>query len=243
MKKILATLVTAVVLGAGGLAVASAATPGAKTDAPTTAEGAQPKAHAGARKAAFKAAAAAIGLSPADLLKEMKGNHSIADVAEAHHVEAQTVIDAVVKTLDARIQQALTDGKIDNAQATKLTAAVAKRAPQLVNAKPKRIVRHKIRRAAVGIAADTIGVSATALRAAIVSGKSVSEVATAHNVEPAAVVHALVTAGDARIDKAVSNGRLDATRAAKLKGRLPQLAQRFVDFKRDAAHAKPAATA
>ena len=36
------------------------------------------------------------------------------------------------------------------------------------------------------------------------SGKSVAEVATAHSVEPATVVNALVTAGTARIDKAVA---------------------------------------
>lgn len=242
MKKILAILVTAVVLGASGFAVASAASPGGKTsESPTAGDAAKAKVRAGARKAAFKAAADAIGLSPADLLEAMKGNHSIADVATAHSVEVQKVIDAVVTALDARIQQALTDGKITNEQATKLTAAVAKRAPKLVKAKPKKIIRHKIVRASIDVAADTIGVTYAELRSAIRSGQSVSEVATAHHVGAATVVSALVTAGNARIDKAVANGRLDATRAARLKARLPQLAQRFVDFKRSADSAPAAA--
>ena len=68
-----------------------------------------------------------------------------------------------------------------------------------------------------------------------------SAVATAHGVDPKTVVAALVTAGDTRIDQAVANHHLDATRAAKLKARLPKAAQRFVDFTRGAA--KPTAVA
>ena len=59
------------------------------------------------RKLAFKTAADTIGISSADLLAAMKGNHSIADVATSHDVDPQTVIDAVIHALDARIQQAV----------------------------------------------------------------------------------------------------------------------------------------
>lgn len=245
MKKILATLVTATLLGVGGLSVASAASPSGST-APTTASpstnSADAGAREGARKAAFNAAADAIGISSADLLKAMKGGHTIADVAESHHVEVQTVIDAVVSALDARIQAGVASGKITAEQAAKLEAAAAKRVPKLVNATAKQLHHRRVIRASVDIAAKTIGISPTDLRSAIVSGKSVAEVATAHSVEPATVVNALVTAGTARIDKAVANGHLDAARAAKLKARLPQLAQRFVDFKRSPGE-KPAAAA
>jgi uncharacterized protein (DUF433 family) len=242
MKKILATLVTALVLGATGLAVASATTPGSPTTESPSSDAA-PKAHTAARRAAFKAAADAIGISPADLLQAMKGGHSMADVAATHDVEVQTVIDAVVAALDARIQQALTDGRITSEQATKLTAAVATRVPKLVNATPKQIRRHRIVRASIYIAAETIGVTPAELRAAIASGKSVSEVATAHDVDPATVVAALVSAGEARLDKAVEAHPRFADRAARLKARLPELAQRFVDFKRSTTNDSSAAPA
>lgn len=242
MKKILATVVTAAVIGAGGVAVASAAdSPSSST--PSAASPAKPSArsagHAGlrakARVLAFKTAADTIGISPADLLKAMKGNHSIADVAVAHDVERQTVIDAIVNALDARIQTAVTNGRITSDQATKLEAAVTTRAPKFVDAKPKQLHRRKIVKGAIDVSAKTIGVTPEALRAAIVGGQSVAEVASAHGVTSQTVVDALVTAGDKRIDEAAANHRLDATRAAKLKARLPQLAQRFVDFKRGAA--------
>jgi hypothetical protein len=44
-----------------------------------------------------------------------------------------------------------------------------------------------------------------------------------------------VTAGTKRIDTALANHHLTAEQAAKLKARLPNLAQRFVDFTRNPA--------
>jgi transposase-like protein len=247
MKKILATLVTATLLGVGGLSIAAAA--GSPNGSPAPGAAASPStngpdAHAreGARAAAFKAAADSIGISTTDLLAAMKGGHSIADVAKSHHVDVQTVIDAVVKALDARIKAGVSSGKITAEQATKFEAAVTKRVPKLVNATLKHLRHRRLVHAAVDVSAKTIGITPADLRAAIESGKSVAEVATAHHVDPATVVHALVTAGTTRIDKAVDAGHLDAARAAKLKARLPQAAQRFVDFTRSP-DAKPAAAA
>jgi hypothetical protein len=135
----------------------------------------------------------------------------------------------------------VTDGKISTEQAAKLTAAVAERIPKAVSASPRKVVRRRAVHAAVDVSAKTIGVTPDALRDAIKSGQSVAEVATAHNVDPTTVVNALVTAGTARIDKAVANHHLSAEKAAKLKAALPERAQRFVDFKRNAA--KESATA
>jgi uncharacterized protein (DUF433 family) len=248
MKKILATLVTAVVIAAGGMAVASAAdSPKASTPPSTTT--AKPNAQAQKatlgtriRKFAFATAAKTIGISPADLVKEMKGGHSIADVATAHHVDPQKVIDAIVSGADAKIQAAVSSGKISSAEGAKLQQLVATNAPKLVNATPKQLARHQLVADAINISAKTIGVTPQALRQALASGQSVAQVATAHNVSPTTVVNALVSAGNARIDQAVANHHLSADRAAKLKARLPKLAQRFVDATHDGAK-KPATAA
>jgi hypothetical protein len=238
MKKILATLVTAVVLGGSGLAVASAtaSTPASSTTAKAAGSTVRSAIGSKVRKLAFATAAKTIGLSPADLLKAMKGGHSIADVATAHGVAPQTVVDAVVSAVDARIQQAVTSGRITSDQATKLEQIVATRVPKLVDAKPRQLARRRIVAGAIDVSAKTIGVTSDVLRQALAGGQSVAQVATAHGIAPSTVVSALVTAGNARIDKAVANHHLSADRAAKLKARLPQLAQRFVDHKGGAAN-------
>jgi transposase-like protein len=245
MKKILATLVTAVVIGAGGVAVASAASPSSSTSKPSTsaspdAASKHPGVRAGLRKLGFETAAKTIGLSSKDLVAAMKGGHSIADVAQSHNVSESTVVDAVVKALDARIQQAVDNHTITSDQAAKIDAAIAKRVPKTVEAKPRQLLRHRVTRGAVDVAAKTIGVTPDTLRQAIAGGQSVAQVASAHNVEPSTVVSALVKAGDTRIDTLVAKHHMSSERAAKLKARLPQLAQRFVNHTRDGSK-RPAA--
>jgi transposase-like protein len=237
IKKVLATFVTAAVVGAGGLAVASAATPGPSSSAPTSAATAagHPKARLGLRKLGFETAAKTIGLSPADLLKAMKGGHTIAAVAADHHVAESTVVSAVETALDHAVQQAEANGKITGAQETKIEQGISKRVPKLVEAKPGALIRHRVVRGAVDVSAKTIGVTTDSLRQSLASGQSVADVANAHHVQPQTVVDALVKAGDTRVDALASHHRISSARAAKLKARLPQLAQRFVNRTRGSA--------
>jgi transposase-like protein len=60
-------------------------------------------------------------------------------------------------------------------------------------------------------------------------GKTVAAVAGEHNVDPAGVVNAVVTALNQRIDQAAVEGKIDADRAAKAKEKVPNLANRFVN--------------
>jgi len=88
--------------------------------------------------------------------------------------------------------------------------------------------RRMLRRAA-GIVARTIDIDRKELRQEVRSGKTIAEVATAHGVDPQAVVDALVNAANRRIDRAVANGRIRAERAATIKERLPERITRIVD--------------
>jgi hypothetical protein len=88
-------------------------------------------------------------------------------------------------------------------------------------------------RHAAKIAADTIGISVAQLRTAVAGGQTIAAVATAHHVDPQHVVDALVHAADTRIDAALKNGRIDATRAATLKQRAATAADAFVNHTQD----------
>ncbi len=80
------------------------------------------------------AASAALGLTVDELKTALTGDKSLADVAKDKGVEAQKVIDAIVASQTKAINQAVTDGKLTQDQATKLLADVAARAEKLVNA-------------------------------------------------------------------------------------------------------------
>lgn len=90
-------------------------------------------------------------------------------------------------------------------------------------------LRRRLLRAGARIAASTIGISTKELVTEVRSGKSVAQVAQAHNVDPQKVIDAVVKAGDAKIDQLVAASRITAERGAKLKDRLPQLVTRIVN--------------
>ncbi|HEX9467068.1 MAG TPA: hypothetical protein VGA11_01540 [Acidimicrobiia bacterium] len=97
-------------------------------------------------------------------------------------------------------------------------------------AKRHPLIRRHIRRAGMKVVADTLGVSAQDLRTALMGGQSISQYATSLGKNPQDVVTALVKAADARIDKAVADGKLDAGKAAAIKaevtGRVDKLVNR-----------------
>ena len=94
------------------------------------------KGHSRARhlaKAAIKDASGVIGITSEDLVSQLKAGQSIAQVATAHGVDPQTVIDKLVTDANARIDQAVTDGKIPADKAAEIKGKVTERVTKLVN--------------------------------------------------------------------------------------------------------------
>jgi uncharacterized protein (DUF433 family) len=233
MKKIVtaATLALALVAApAAGIAAAAERPP--RADAP----------HAGRRLARVVGVAAdAIGISARDLAHELREGKSVAEVAEAHDVDPAAVADAIVAAATERIDAAVDAGKLDADRAATLKGNLDERVTRLLDREPRRhaglrarraAIRRHARRAALGVAAGQIGVGARDLGRELREGKSVAEVARAHDVDPARVVDAIVATATKRIDAALEAGKIDADRAATMKERLPERAERFVNRSR-----------
>ncbi len=92
-------------------------------------------------------------------------------------------------------------------------------------------VGHQARRvrAAGHVAADTIGIEPKALRTAVRDGQSVADVARSHDVDPQAVIDAIVAAANTKIDAAVDAGKIDADRAATMKEKVPVRVTKLVN--------------
>ena len=100
-------------------------------------------------------------------------------------------------------------------------------------------LRHRIAKAVVKDAADTTGIPAKDLLAALKGGQSIAEVATAHGVDPQAVIDKLSADAVARIDKAVADGKITAERGETMKGKVPERVTTIVNRHFDGSH-KPA---
>ena len=79
------------------------------------------------------AAAKAIGISTSDLQAALRSGQSIAQVANAHKVSVDKVIAAMMAPVTQRASQAVTDGRLTQSQADKLTAAAKTAITAIVN--------------------------------------------------------------------------------------------------------------
>jgi hypothetical protein len=70
------------------------------------------------------------------------------------------------------------------------------------------------------VVTETIGIDRATLRAEVRSGKTIAEIATEHNVEPSAVVDALVTAATTKLEAAAAAGRITEERAHRIEAKL-----------------------
>lgn len=76
-------------------------------------------------KAGVTISATTIGVTPQDLVAELKSGKSIADVAGEHSVSVQSVVTALDNNAaDARINQAVIDHKLSSTEANKIEAAL-----------------------------------------------------------------------------------------------------------------------
>ena len=78
------------------------------------------------------------------------------------------------------------------------------------------------------VAATTIGVAPDVLRSAVSDGRSISAVAADAGVPSDRVVDAVVRDANAKVDRAVADGRMASDRASMLRTRLPNWAEQLV---------------
>ncbi len=77
--------------------------------------------------------AQALGITTDELKTDLGKGQSIADIAKAKHVDINTVINTLVADATKRIDQAVTDGHLGQAQADKLKAALKTMITDAVN--------------------------------------------------------------------------------------------------------------
>jgi len=244
-KTMLAAGAVAVSIAAGAGAGALLFTPtssiaqSASTTAPTTDPGYGDGRHlerglgvVGGPGVELGVAAKAIGITEDQLRTELQSGKSIAEVAKAHDVDPQKVIDALVADAKARLQQAEAD------LPSRITAMVNGQMPfggaqRRHFAGPGGGLRDLIG-AGLDTAATAIGITPDQLRTELQSGKSIADVAKAHDVDPQKVIDALVAAATQKIDAAVSSGKLTPDQATALKNNLSTIVTNVVNGQRPA---------
>lgn len=142
IKKFIAPVVVSGAL-LGSIVVGGTAFAATPTQATVTAPAVHAKANAtrvwvkshrrSIRRAAIAVSATTIGVTPRALVTELRTGKSIAQVAGEHNVSASTVEAAMLTAAEGKVSQAVTAGKLTQAQAAKIDAALPARIAKLVN--------------------------------------------------------------------------------------------------------------
>jgi hypothetical protein len=168
------------------------------------------------------AAASALHLTPEQLRQKLSdGKTTIADVAAQQHVDVNTVIDAMV-----------------NADRERITNIVNNPLPQKlfmpgIGPSDKVPFGPSIRFGIVGEGLDTaaqaLGITPAELKSDLAKGMSIADIAKSKNIDVNKVIDALVADANAKIDAAVSSGKLPQDRADQLKAAIRSAITAFVN--------------
>src|SRR5437773_703392 len=149
----IATATTAAVLATSGIALAGATTGSSSSpspNAPVAATAAANDTHPFLRhcgrarlrrllRGAAGVVTNTIGIDRPTLRQELRSGKTIADIANEHDVDPQTVVDALVTAATKRLDAAVTAGRITSERASKIEQRLPDRIIKLVNTwHPKR---------------------------------------------------------------------------------------------------------
>jgi 3-keto-L-gulonate-6-phosphate decarboxylase len=170
-------------------------------------------------------------LTVADITTALDTGKTLAEVIQANGADVATVEAAAKVTALADLKQAVTDGKVTQDQADKLTLALDKALAKLVNYPfPKGAIQGnrvtKLLTAAgtgllVKATADAAKISQRDLLQELRDGKTLAQIATEHNADVNQIVSSTVTDATDRINKQVTAGKIKDADAKILIAALP----------------------
>ena len=232
------------VIAAGVFATAMPAS--AQSAAPGTTHGQSTQQNLGGRQGGHRGAqgmhmaeiAKALGMTEVDLKTELQAGKSVADIAAAKNVSLDSIVSAIVTAQTERLKQAVTDGKLTQAQADTMIANLKLTVPSRLQTKwvgqPLNDGGQRGGKGAGGgmreglqVVAKTLGITDAELRTELQAGKSVADVATTKNVSINTLVDAVIAEQTTVLKQAVTDGKLTQAQAdqrlALLKTNLPKL--------------------
>ena len=138
------------------------------------------------------------------------------DVAGQLGVTPQRLTDAIKTAMKNRIDQAVEDGRLTQAEANRLKAEIDRQSVPLLGPGLRRGHGHMHRgHHGLEAAAEYLGMTQAALRTQLENGKTLAQVARDRNKSVDGLVNAIVTEKRARIQQEVQNGRLTQEQAAR----------------------------
>ncbi|MGH1489776.1 MAG: hypothetical protein ACRBK7_10330 [Acidimicrobiales bacterium] len=170
-----------------------------------------------------------LNLTEEEIRQGFQDGKSLADLAGEQGVDVADVEAALVAQASERLDEAVEAGRIDADEAAEKLAEIETKIAEMVNANPgdfqgreghgkgNRSMGKRGGLAGGNLEAleETLGLSGEEIRAGMVEGKSLSDLAAEQGVSVEDLAATLTAGIEERIDQAVEAGKIDADRAAE----------------------------
>ena len=166
-------------------------------------------------------------ISTAMLMADFKAGDSIATIAKQNNVNVTTVESTLLSDAQTAIQSAVTSGHLTSAQASKIEAHLSSRIDAMVTQPPRHRMWHGAMGPRMGLegglvkdVASTLKISTATVIADLKAGDSLATIAANNNSSASALITALVHSATAKLQSAVSSGKLTQAQATAIEGGL-----------------------
>ena len=208
----------------------------------------------GRRGAVLDTVAEALGLTSDEVKQGLRDGNSLADLAAEQGVDAADVRAALVAEANERIDQAVQNGRLDEADADEKRAMVEERVDDLIERDPSEFEgrkgrghhrghghgrghRHGLAGSGIGSEVpELLGLSAEEIRNGFRDGKSLADLAAEQGVSVDEVTAALTTGLEERLDGALEEGKIDEERADEIRERFEASVEDLVNGEFEHSH-------
>lgn len=201
-----------------------------------------------------------LGMTEDQIEADLESGKTLAEIATANGVEPQAVIDLLTTEAEALINEALSEGEIDQAEADEIRTELLPMIGTFVNDGLQGLMSELEREhygdwadrdprgghhhdhdwrggddgmgqmAELSAIAEAAGTDTAGLMAGIQGGQSLADIARSNGANPQAVTDLLISQANARIDAAVEAGDLTAEEGAEIKAEFAQSASVLVNL-------------
>jgi hypothetical protein len=185
------------------------------------------------------AIASYLGLTPAQLREQLKAGKTLAQIAIAQGKSVSGLEDAIYADVQAHLDRAVANGRLSAAREQAILTRLKAHLDDIVNHAAPAFGRHAGLRFGAAVAAY-LGITPAQLRTELRAGRSLAQIATEHGKTVDGLKAVILDAVKARLDKAVSSGRLTSAQEKTILDRLSAHLDQLVNRSRPLAKARVA---
>lgn len=218
MKKLIAILLTI------GLMLTLVGAVGAQDAPPQPDAQSQRGRGAGLLRELADIVSAETGLMSQEIVQQVRGGSTLADIITTNGGDVQAVIDQTVVVITERVTQAVANGKMPQQRADEILANLIERVTQGINSelRPNRGIERRVAMGVLRLAGEQTGLTVRDIMQEMRSGKSLADVLAAHGVDTETFITSALTALNERLDQAVTNGCLTQAEADQKLGQFEE---------------------